>query len=129
MHFAKLGSGVLGSGVTSTVFYLSEGAVLVFFLLGLWWALGRFLPGVARSFPKVGENGLRAFCGFQVLFLACWSIVFKELLPDRGRTLLSTGGSVHYANLAAFVLCFLVPAGAVIAWRSAAKRLRARGVA
>jgi hypothetical protein len=116
-----LGWGPVGSAVTSFVFYLSEGGVVVFFLLGLWSLLGRAAVVGHRTFPNVTERGLQRFSMWLVVFLAGWSLVFKELLPDRGRIMLYTGGSVVYANVATMLLCFCVPVGMVVLWRKVAR--------
>ena len=67
--------------------YLGEAGLFLTMLLGLWRACAWLARGrLAVAFPSVTAADLQRWAFWQVVFVACWSVVFKLSLPLFMRT-------------------------------------------
>lgn len=101
---------------TSAMMYLAEGFQFVLFAVGIMYLCRRLLGRtIARVIPvTVNERTLGWFMGFQVAFLAGWSVVFKCLLPlpfHQHSGPLYRGGSQYYAYGAEILCVFAILVG------------------
>lgn len=69
--------------VWSSMFtWSNEGVTFLLFLVGLYVLCLRLSRYLRRFMGSVTDVGLARFAVFQVVFLAVWSVIFKDLLPS-----------------------------------------------
>lgn len=98
--------------ITSIMEYMGESALCILFLLGLDYALTRYIYSDRSLFVNVTDENLRRGLWFQVALLAVWSICFKAVLyttldHSESHKLLAHSQSVPISMAAELLVLFL----------------------
>jgi hypothetical protein len=98
--------------ITSVMEYLGESALCILFLLGLDYALTRYIYSDRSLFVNVSDENLRRALWFEIVLLAVWSICFKAVLystlrHSESHKLLAHSQSVPISLAAELLVLFL----------------------